>query len=108
MIDVVDTLAMTHATAREAYELRMQGSDSFGDIATQTMTFVGVLREETYHINGNGAPFHTFYLQTGAIAVGSSCEIDHIARPLLGIGFDDGDTVADNCSLIVGSYERDA
>ena len=50
MIDVVESLTMSHATTGEANELRFQCSDGLCKVFTESMALVGVLREERNHV----------------------------------------------------------
>ena len=53
MIDIIDAIAMAHASTREAHELRMQTGNCLSQVAAQSVltSFECVLREERNHVD---------------------------------------------------------
>ena len=54
-VDIVESLAVAHATAGETHELGMQGGDGLSQVFAQSVLapFKRRLREEAHHVNGS-------------------------------------------------------
>ena len=50
MINIVNTLTMAHAATRKSHKLRLQLSNSFSKILAQSVSLVGIVREQRYHV----------------------------------------------------------
>ena len=81
---------MYDATAREAHELRLEVGQCLSQVFAQTMTLIGVLRHQRYHID----IYHTLVqhqnLQGGIRTISIWCKSSLILLPVLGIGSDGG------------------
>ena len=86
MIDIVETLSVRHASAREAHELRMQGGNGLGQVLTHTVlaTFEGVLREERDHIHAHVSCLQGYDDQPGLVVGGCGSEHGGILFPVAG------------------------
>ena len=69
VVDILKTLSVAHASARETHELRLQSGDGLCQILAQSVltTLEGLLREQGYHVNTHTGCLQRYDSQTGLV-----------------------------------------
>ena len=83
VIDIVESLSVTHATTREAHEFRLQGRDGLSQVFAQSVLTMleSLLREEAHHIDARTGFLLSDDSQTGFVAGLLGCQYGLIALP---------------------------
>ena len=88
MVDVLQTLAMTHTATRETHELRMQVGNNLGEVLSQAVLTAhkGLLWEKRHHIDTYTGHLLGDDDQTTLLVAGFSLEYRRELLPVGGTG----------------------
>ena len=75
--------AMHYATAGEAHELRLQVGQCLGQVLTQTVSLISILRHQRYHVNIQIARVEHKNLKDCLLRSGVGCQHSTVLLPVL-------------------------